>query len=107
MTRRFWPRCSRYARGKTVNSQTNQPVSTNTNNNRMKRNNRNIEESPSHRAGLRLICDAAKLAGNAAVEDLAETLKVHAQNEEEIFYPAALLVGELVRARSATGTNQP
>jgi hypothetical protein len=30
---------------KIVNSQTNQPVTTNTNNNRMERNNRNIEEA--------------------------------------------------------------
>jgi hypothetical protein len=49
--------------------------------------------------------EAAKVAGNAAVEDLAQTLKVHAESEEEIFYPAALLVGELVRARSATATS--
>ncbi|HEX5177174.1 MAG TPA: hemerythrin domain-containing protein, partial [Chthoniobacteraceae bacterium] len=39
----------------------------------------------------------AKAAGNAWVERLAETLKVHAQSEEEVSYPAALLVGDLVR----------
>jgi iron-sulfur cluster repair protein YtfE (RIC family) len=50
--------------------------------------------------------EAAKAAGNAEVERLAETLKVHAQNEEEVFYPAALLVGDVVRARSATVTSQ-
>jgi len=50
--------------------------------------------------------EVAKAAGDATVERLAETLKVHAQSEEEVFYPAALLVGDVVRARSATGTNQ-
>ncbi|HSU86912.1 MAG TPA: hemerythrin domain-containing protein [Chthoniobacterales bacterium] len=50
--------------------------------------------------------EAAKAAGNAEVERLAETLKVHAENEEEVFYPAALLVGDVVRARSATGTSR-
>jgi iron-sulfur cluster repair protein YtfE (RIC family) len=46
---------------------------------------------------------AAKAAGNATVERLAETLKMHARSEEEVSYPAALLVGDLVRARSANG----
>ena len=49
--------------------------------------------------------EAAKAAGNAEVERLAETLKVHAKSEEELFYPAALLVGDVVRARSATATS--
>ena len=63
------------------------------------------EHKAIHAATVRL-GEAAKAAGNAAVERLAETLKVHAQSEEEVFYPAALLVGDVVRARSATGTNQ-
>jgi hypothetical protein len=50
--------------------------------------------------------EAAKAAGNAEVERLAETLKLHAQSEEELFYPAALLVDEVVRARSAAATSQ-
>ncbi|HZS18096.1 MAG TPA: hemerythrin domain-containing protein [Candidatus Udaeobacter sp.] len=50
--------------------------------------------------------EVAKAAGDAEVERLAEMLKVHAQTEEEVFYPAALLVGDVVRARSATGANQ-
>jgi hypothetical protein len=50
--------------------------------------------------------EVAKAAGNATVERLAETLKLHAQSEEEVLYPAALLVGDLVRARLATGTDQ-
>ena len=34
-----------------------------------------------------------------AHEQLAETLAVHAQTEEEILYPAAILVGDIIRAR--------
>ena len=57
-------------------------------------------------AGATGTSDATEAAGDATVERLAETLKLHAQSEEEVFYPAALLVGDVVRARSATGTNQ-
>ena len=31
--------------------------------------------------------------------ELAAALALHAKSEEEIFYPAAVLVGDLVRAR--------
>jgi hypothetical protein len=34
------------------------------------------------------------------VSKLAVTLTQHALSEEELFYPAAVLVGDLVRARS-------
>jgi len=63
------------------------------------------EHKAIHSATVRL-GEVAKAAGNAEVERLAETLKVHAKNEEEVFYPAALLVGEIVRARSAAGARQ-
>ena len=63
------------------------------------------EHKAIHTATVRL-GEAAKATGNADAERLAEMLKVHAQSEEEVFYPAALLVGDVVRARSATGTNQ-
>jgi hypothetical protein len=56
------------------------------------------EHEAIHAATLRM-GEAARSAGNAAVEHLAEKLAVHAQSEEEVFYPAALLVGDLVRAR--------
>ena len=38
---------------------------------------------------------------SADVARLAEQLKLHARAEEEVFYPAAILVGELVRLRAA------
>ena len=46
--------------------------------------------------------EAARAAGNKPVADLAAKLALHAESEEEVFYPAALLVGDVVRARSAT-----
>jgi uncharacterized membrane protein HdeD (DUF308 family) len=43
--------------------------------------------------------EVARAQGNAPVERLAEKLLLHARNEEEVTYPAALLVGDLVRAQ--------
>jgi hypothetical protein len=67
---------------------------------------RMLSEHKEIRAATVRLGEAAKTAGEAQVERLAETLKVHAQSEEEVFYPAALLVGDVVRARSASGTSQ-
>ncbi len=50
---------------------------------------------------------AARKAGNAEVERLAETLKGHAESEEEVFYPAAILVGDVVRAHFEAKGTQP
>lgn len=36
---------------------------------------------------------------NLEVQELARKLQAHAKSEEELFYPVAILVGELVRAR--------
>jgi hypothetical protein len=35
------------------------------------------------------------------VEELALTLAAHAEAEEQLFYPAAVLVGEVIRSRAA------
>jgi hypothetical protein len=61
---------------------------------------RMLEEHEAIRAAAIQLGDAARTEGNTAVARLAEQLGLHAQSEEELFYPAALLVGELVRARS-------
>ena len=42
---------------------------------------------------------AAKKARNADAERLAEEIRRHALTEEEVLYPSAVLVGEVVRAR--------
>jgi hypothetical protein len=60
---------------------------------------RMLEEHKAIRAATMRLGDVARAEGNAAVTRLAEQLELHAQSEEELFYPAALLVGDLVRAR--------
>lgn len=52
-------------------------------------------------AATRNLGEVARVRGNPGAARLAEKLLLHAQSEEEVFYPAALLVGELVRARTA------
>lgn len=52
-----------------------------------------------HAATVRLLA-TARAAGDAATVRLAEQLAVHAQGEEQMFYPAALIVGDMVRARA-------
>jgi hypothetical protein len=43
--------------------------------------------------------DAAGRAGRSDIVEFAHKLTLHAQTEEEVMYPAALLVGRLVRQR--------
>jgi iron-sulfur cluster repair protein YtfE (RIC family) len=57
--------------------------------------------------GIRAAVDALRLAAREAqsprYEQLADQLAVHAQNEEEVLYPAAILVGDLIRTRRGPG----
>jgi hypothetical protein len=64
---------------------------------------RMLEEHRAIRAATIRLADAARAEGDGAVERLAEKLQLHAQGEEELFYPAAVLVGDLVRAHSLVG----
>jgi hypothetical protein len=43
----------------------------------------------------------ARSAGNTHAQHFAQALARHAQSEEELFYPMAILVGEVVRKRAA------
>jgi hypothetical protein len=61
---------------------------------------RMLEEHKAIRAATIRLGDVARAEGNSAVERLAEQLTLHAQSEEELFYPAAVLVGDIVRART-------
>jgi hypothetical protein len=57
-------------------------------------------------AALDRLSDAARRAGRDDIVEFARRLKLHAQTEEQVMYPAALLVGRLVRqgqAEAATG----
>jgi Hemerythrin HHE cation binding domain len=46
---------------------------------------------------------AAKTEHAAKAEELADHVARHMENEEEVLYPAAILLGELIRARQRAG----
>jgi iron-sulfur cluster repair protein YtfE (RIC family) len=54
------------------------------------------------RAAVQALRGAAQAERAAKYERLAEQLALHAQTEEEVLYPAAVLVGDLLRARMAS-----
>lgn len=58
-----------------------------------------LEEHQAIVAALGALRDAAARAGRSDIVAFAETLAEHARTEEEVMYPAALLVGEVVRQR--------
>ena len=58
------------------------------------------EHKAIHTATVRL-GEVARAESNTEAADLATALAGHAQAEEQLFYPAALLVGEVVRSRAA------
>lgn len=60
-----------------------------------------LEEHKAIRAATQRMGAAARAEHNTKVAALAEQLALHASSEEEMFYPAAVLVGDLVRARGA------
>lgn len=53
-------------------------------------------------AAARRLEQVAREEGNQESEETAQKLQIHARSEEQIFYPMAILVGELVRSRSTT-----
>lgn len=57
-------------------------------------------------ARIRQAVDALRLAARGErkpeYERLADELALHAQSEEDVFYPAAVLVGEVIRARKSS-----
>jgi hypothetical protein len=60
---------------------------------------RMLEEHVRIRAAVADLRAAAEAAGAEAQVELADELALHARTEEEVLYPAALLVGDLLRAR--------
>lgn len=61
---------------------------------------RMLEEHKAIHAATMRLRDVARTAGDMPVAHLAEKLALHAQGEEEVFYPAAILVGKLVEDMS-------
>ena len=62
---------------------------------------RMLEEHKRIRAATEKLRAAARDEKAAVHEHLAEALASHARTEEEILYPAAILVGDIIRARMA------
>jgi hypothetical protein len=60
---------------------------------------RMLEEHVRIRAAVAELRAAAESERAAAQVELADALALHARTEEEVLYPAALLVGDLLRAR--------
>lgn len=59
-----------------------------------------LREHVAIRAATQRLAEAARAEGQTAAARLTETLALHARSEEEVLYPAAVLVGDLVRACS-------
>ena len=62
---------------------------------------RMLEEHAHIRAATEKLLAAARDEKSVVHERFAEALAAHAQTEEEILYPAAILVGDVIRARLA------
>lgn len=60
---------------------------------------RMLEEHKKIRAAVEKLRLAARAEQGTRYEQLAEHLALHAQTEEEVLYPAAVLVGDIIRAR--------
>jgi hypothetical protein len=60
---------------------------------------RMLEEHEGIRAATVRLGEVARAEHDERVAELARKLELHARSEEELFYPAAVLVGDVVRAR--------
>jgi hemerythrin HHE cation binding domain-containing protein len=61
-----------------------------------------IEEHRAIKGALAQLEAVAAEEGKTEIVDFAQRLALHARTEEEIFYPAAILVGEILMQRLAT-----
>jgi hypothetical protein len=59
-----------------------------------------LEEHKVIRAAVEKLRLAARAEHATKYERLAEQLALHAQTEEQVLYPAAILVGDIIRSRS-------
>jgi len=58
-----------------------------------------LQEHRSIVAALETLAEAATKAGKSQYARFAEKLKLHAQTEEQVLYPAAILVGEYLKLK--------
>ena len=61
---------------------------------------RMLDEHKCIRAAVDALRAAASSEQEPKYQQLADQLALHAQTEEEVLYPAAILVGDLIRART-------
>lgn len=61
--------------------------------------NQMLEEHKEIVAALKNLTDAAKKGEKTEYAHFAEKLMLHAQNEEEVLYPAAILIGEYLKLK--------
>lgn len=60
-----------------------------------------LREHQAIKAANARLAAAARTERQAEAQRLSEKLSVHARTEEEVLYPAAIVVGDLVRARAS------
>lgn len=58
-----------------------------------------LEEHQSIKGALQQLEDAAAAEDKPEIVDFARRLALHARSEEEVLYPAAILVGEFIKER--------
>ena len=63
---------------------------------------RMLEEHGQIRSAVAALRTAAREAHATEAERVAEELALHAETEEQVLYPAAVLVGDVIRARQAS-----
>jgi hypothetical protein len=64
-----------------------------------------IEEHRAIKGALAQLESLAAEEGKMEIVDFAQRLALHARTEEEILYPAAILVGEVLKQRLATAAS--
>jgi hypothetical protein len=60
-----------------------------------------LSEHKSIVAELTRLIDAARAEGRPEVVHFAEKLKLHAQTEEDVLYPSAILIGRYLKLKQA------
>ena len=65
-----------------------------------------LEEHKRIRLAVENLRAAARTEHASNVEELAAELALHAQTEEEVLYPAAICVGDLIRAQMLRGSSE-
>lgn len=60
---------------------------------------RMLEEHAAVKAALEKLASAAREEGNLGAARFAEKLALHAKTEEQVFYPATILIGEYLKLK--------